>query len=227
MIGTYVPYGRRSPVDKEEWALLITIGALLSVTTLGWSLVSAIWTGRRLRRVPLAGGLAVLLVAASIVLMPDRPTDQVLLAGISETHIPCPGEATILAVELHGHRALLPGTGEVLGECGIWALIEDPRTGALWLQGPAHGDAFQWSLDLVLGTDDPADTPLAYRIDVLAAAAETHRSWLAASLPGAPISLSTPPASSSWLAGNIVILVVGDGSRSSIHPRKSASRTSP
>lgn len=200
-------------MDKEEWALLMTISALLSVATLGWSLVSAIWTGRRFRRVPPAGGLAVLLVAASIVLMPDRPPERVLLAGISGADRLCPGEATILAVELHGHRARLPGAGDVLGECGIWALIEDPRTGALWLQGPAGGDASQWSLDLVLGTDDPADSPLAYRIDVLAAAAETHRSWLAASLPGAPISLSTAPASSRWLAGNIVISVVGDGSR--------------
>ena len=191
-------------MGEAEGTLLVTGASLLGVAALGGNLAVAIWKGRLPRTVPLSAWLGVILLAASVLLTREAHEDVALVAGAA--HQP-PRQQPGLEIRSQGSDVVLLGRGRACEDCGIWAVIEDPRTGVIWLQGPAALSGEEWMLHLVLGTGRGEVGPLVYGASVAVFSEEAHRSWLARALTGAPIAVSAVPAPSEWLALDLAIEV--------------------
>lgn len=183
---------------------MVTGASLLGVAALGCNLVVAIWARRLPRTVPLSAWLGVILLAASVLLTREAHEDVALVAGLA--HQP-PRQEPELEIRNQGSDVVLVGRGRVCEDCGIWAVIQDPRTGVIWLQGPAALAGEEWTLHLVLGTGQGEAGPLLYDASVAAFSEEAHRAWLARALTGTPIALAAVPAHSLWLAHYFAIEV--------------------
>ncbi len=191
-------------MGESEGTLLVTGASLLGVAPMGGNLAVAIWTGRLPRTVPLSAWLGVILLAVSVLLTREAHEDVALVAGAA--HQP-PRQEPGLEIRSQGSDVVLLGRGRACEDCGIWALIEDPRTGVIWLQGPAALAGEDWTLHLVLGTGRGEVGPLLYGASVAVFSEEAHRSWLGRALAGTPIALSAVPAPSVWLARYLAIEV--------------------
>jgi hypothetical protein len=174
-------------MGTSEVALLVTVISLAGVAALGCNLVVAIWKGRPARRVGLAGWLALILLAASALFVQDTPEDVALVASATQM-VAC--EATL---ETTGGRSTVLRGGWKSPACNLWALIEDPRTGTLWVQGPASMDGDAWTLQIVLGIEGAPPSPLIYGLEVLTVSDEVHDAWLTAAVGGRPIVLASRP----------------------------------
>ena len=163
-------------MGEAEGTLLVTGASLLGVAALGGNLAVAIWTGRLPRTVPLSAWLGVILLAASVLLTREAHEDAALVAGAA--HQP-PRQEPGLEIRKQGSEVVLVGRRGACEGCGVWAVIEDPRTGIIWLQGPAALDGEDWTLHLVLGTGQGEGGPLLYDASVAVFSEEAHRSWLA------------------------------------------------
>jgi hypothetical protein len=92
------------------------------------------------------------------------------------------------------------GAGRPEPTCGIWAIVEDERSGNLWLQGPAMVREAGWELDLVLGTGEPAVDSLRYRLSLVVAAPSLHEPWHRMARQPNAVRLSDRPRDAAWLA---------------------------
>lgn len=153
-------------MGERELGLVAAILGMMSLTVVGANLVSAIWAGRRPRGAPFAGSLAVLAGATAVVSFSARPEQPILVAAASESPAPCAADVRVVHGAAGSERWRL--TGSVSSPpCAIWAVIEDPRTAVLWVQGPALQSQEQWSLEVLVGTGHAPDGILPYRISVM------------------------------------------------------------
>ncbi|MEA2639254.1 MAG: hypothetical protein QOF51_648 [Chloroflexota bacterium] len=196
-------------MGQAEIILLAAIIGIVSVVWMGTALIRAIWNGRPPRRVPFAVALGLVVVAMVTLGAHPLPAAPVLVASASESSTlrEPQGEWPVMTLVASGARLHLAGTEPIAAGEGVWAVAEDPRTGAAWLQGPAMLTDTGWRLDAVLGTATSIDVPLSYRVSIVAVPAALHATWLAQTADGAAHVMSAPPSSARWLAHDLAVTV--------------------
>jgi hypothetical protein len=190
-------------VGQAEWMLVVTIGSLVGVAGVGFNLVAAIWSGRPPHPVPISAWLGIMLLSASVLWTRwDEDDTNTIIAAVATAEPVCSTSGISVSV------AARPGGGRLDGRwtgsrgCHLWALIQDPRTGTFWVQGPAFIDGPTWTLPLALAAPDATES-LAYLVNLTAVDDEQHLAWLAEALAaGGILSLNAPP-SIPWLAHDI------------------------
>jgi hypothetical protein len=164
---------------------------------LGIRLIGALWDGQAPRLTHASIVVAAVLVAASILSLPRSNDDLTLVAAVTSP-LPVAADATELnAFTVSESRVRLAGSR--FDDSHVWAVIEDPRTGSLWLQGPALETNGAWTLDLVLGTDASAVSSLRYRVSILRVDSSINDGWLDASERGI-LTLPMLPPGQTWIA---------------------------
>jgi hypothetical protein len=87
--------------------------------------------------------------------------------------------------------------------CAIWAVIQDPRTGTHWLQGPATTADATWMLTLALAADDTTGEPFPYVVSIAAVDDETSTAWLSEAQASGGMLSREAEGASAWLARGI------------------------
>lgn len=177
-------------MTSAEWGLGVTLLALASVAALGWNTVAAIWCGHAVRPIPFGAGLCFVLVAASALATQGGP-EAALVAGVSAQADPCYRPSRIASLDADGSqlRATIDYGGPA--SCVLWGALEDPRTGTVWLQGPASTQSGARVLDLVLG--DGGSDRLDYQLTIVAIPPDQSAEWLGAFESGALLSAERVP----------------------------------
>jgi hypothetical protein len=186
--------------------LVVTIGSLVGVGSMGLNLIAALWTGRHPRPVPITTWLGVLVLAASVLWTRWGDEDtQTIVAAVATAQPVCAMSTAPVRVETYPGGARLDGAWSGSRSCHIWAVIQDPRTGIFWLQGPASvGDA-TWTLPLALATDEATSEQLPYQVSLAAVDDETHAAWLSEARALDGILSREHEIASAWLARRIAL----------------------
>ena len=151
-------------MGEREIGLLGAMVGLMSLAVVGANLVSAIWAGRRPRGGSFATALATLAGATAVVSLTPHPEQSILVAAASEAPEPCVADVHVVRTDGEWQVTGLPGSQP----CAVWAIIEDPRTGVHWVQGPAlRSTPDAWFLPVSVGTGRVADGALPYRLNVV------------------------------------------------------------
>jgi hypothetical protein len=169
-------------VTGAEWAFCLALATLGYLSLLAGKFVLALWQGKS-AGLPGAGlSVAFGLIVLSVISLPRAEPELTLVAG---TAMSAPEAAPnwLRAPLVSGNRVRLSGEREV-GSGGVWAVVEDPRTGTLWLQGPALATESAWYLDLVVGSSDSPPRPMPYRFSVVVVSPAVHEEWIEASRGG-------------------------------------------
>ena len=176
----------------------------LQATRLSW----AAWHGRspHFSRASVALGAAV--IAGSFIPLPSSGEEPILVAAVTSSVPPARENGPSPDVAVSGNYVRVTGNAADGASNAIWAVIEDPRTGALWLQGPAVPDGSSWTLGLMLGANSTESGPLLYRVNVARVDMDVHEAWLTASQLGI-LSVSTLPTARGWLARDRAVHVGG------------------
>lgn len=190
-------------MGQAEWMLIVTIGSLVGVGAMGLNLVSALWNGRHPRPVPMSTWLGVMVLGASVLWTRwGEDETQTIVAAVATAQPVCWLSGGPVRVETYFSGARLAGNWSGSRSCNLWALIQDPRTGTFWLQGPATVEDTTWTLSVALATDEATSEQLPYLVSIAAVDEETHNAWLseARALDGI---VSRQQATSAWLARHI------------------------
>ena len=190
-------------MGEREIGLLGAMVGLMSLAVVGATLVSAIWAGRRPRGGSFATALATLAGATAVVSLTPHPEQSVLVAAASEAPESCVADV---------HLARTGGEWQVIGlpgsqPCAVWAVIEDPRTGALWVQGPVSSKLEAWSLKVSVGTGRAADGALPYRLNVVTTPADEPS--LSGGFEHPRIVLRDLPGSARWVLRDLPVTAGG------------------
>lgn len=170
-------------------------------------LVLAMWSGRTLEAASIAAALALGVLAVQALPRSNTTASAILVAGAAETRPFCTNTDPAL-VDVSGSRVRITGHGASGPDCGVWAVVLDPRTELHWVQGPAVRSADGWTLDLVVGMDDLPSAPLSYRVFLLALAGDAHDLWASVALGGSSaLLIRTPPPD--WLPPGLEVAVGG------------------
>jgi hypothetical protein len=197
-------------VGQAEWMLVVTIGSLVGVGSMGMNLAAALWTGRHPRPVSMTTWLGVLVLAGSVLWMRWGDDDtQTLVAAVATAQPTCAVSSAPVGVETYPGGARLDGAWTVSRGCHIWAVIQDPRTGTFWLQGPASIADAAWTLPIALASDESTSEQLHYLVSVAAVDDETHSAWLTEARALDGIVSREQEIASAWLARRIAL----DGAR--------------
>jgi hypothetical protein len=193
-------------MDQAEWMLVVTIGSLVGVTAMGLNLSVAIWKGNPPRPVPVSTWLGIMVLAASVLWARwDDDETGTIVAAVATAEPICSLSDTPVHVETVSGGAYLEGSGNSSPGCYIWAIIQDPRTGNLWLQGPASMTGSSWSLPISLATDSATSEQLAYRVSVAAVDEDTHESWLRLAFASDGIVSIDRAEAAGWLARDLIV----------------------
>jgi hypothetical protein len=192
-------------MGSAEWAFFVAAATLVYLALLAWHVVRAVWHVGSFELGPASMAVAFVLIAATILSLPRGEQELTLVAGVAISAPLASEEAALETIVLSGSRVHLSGR-RAEDTDSVWAIVEDPRTGTLWLQGPATQSGSQWSLDLILGTDQAPRTPLPYRVSIAAISPETHEAWLSAAQQGV-LSLPMHPSSPSWLVRDREVII--------------------
>jgi hypothetical protein len=189
-------------MGESEWRLTATAITLLALALTGFQLARAIWLGRpvrvrRYRSILLVEFAAGLLLSWPAGHWDDPVIPSTVVAGAFETQ-PC-GAASVTNYRPHGERLLVAGTGQPGPDCGIWAVVEDARSGFFWLQGPATVRGSDWGLDVVLGTGEPGHGGLRYHLSLAVVAPPLHETWHGMAQQPNAVRLVERPTVASWL----------------------------
>jgi hypothetical protein len=189
-------------MGESEWRLTATAITLLALALTGFQLARAIWLGRPVRVRRYRSILLVEFAAGPLLSWPaghrdERVVPSTVVASAFETQ-PY-GAASVTSYRPHGERLLVAGTGQPGPDCGIWAVVEDARSGVFWLQGPATVRGSAWELDVVLGTGEPAHAGLRYRLSLAVVAPPLHETWHGMARQTNAIRLAERPLAASWL----------------------------
>src|SRR5438093_2792115 len=192
-------------MGQAEWGLVVALGGMFGVVALAQRLVWSIWVGRYPRPVHIGAPLVLAVLAIMLLATGSPSTEPTLIAGVVAQESPCHAAGGGgLHLAQRGERATIAGAPAAV-DCAIWAVAEDPRTGAYWLQGPAQTDETSWSLDLVIGPGTASTEPLPYRVTVFAVSMETSAAWQAAARGEAQLTLGSLPPAQTWLGGAITV----------------------
>jgi len=190
-------------MGQAEWMLIVTIGSLVGVAAMGLNLVAAVWNGRAPRPVPFTTWLGVMVLAASVLWTRwDEDEPGTIVAAVATAEPVCSASSETLQAEPSAGGTRLDGIWAGPRGCHLWALIQDPRTGTVWLQGPADVEGSTWSLSLSLATWDTAEQ-LPYLVNIAAVGDETHNGWLDQSVAQEGIVSLDGPLSLPWLAREV------------------------
>lgn len=192
-----------------EWVSACMLAGLAGIVTLAANLITAIWRGRWPHPLPTGGAFLVVVVTSLVLARGASATEPVLVAGATLSEPSC--EAISRLLRVRPVEATTPnrvsGLAPLAEGCGIWALIEDPRTGTRWLQGPATQSGPWWDIDLVVGTGAILLQGSPYRLVVVQVTPEIHEAWLAAALRHVPLTLGHSPIVDAWLASPLAVVV--------------------
>ena len=190
-------------MGQAEWMLIVTIGSLVGVAALGVNLAAAVWQARAPGPVPLTTWFTILVLSASVLWARwEEDEAGTLVAAVATAQPLCLSGSAPLLVDSHAGVVQVSSSSND-AHCHIWALIEDPRTGILWLQGPARTEGATWSLDLSLASHEGTNERLPYRMSIVAVDEEAHEAWLsqARQLDGL---VSVPGATAAgWIARDL------------------------
>jgi hypothetical protein len=191
-------------MGQAEWMLIVTIASMVGVAAMGLNLSAAVWNGSPPRPVPVTTWLGIMVLAASVlwVRWDDEETGTIVAAVATAEPICFLPDAPVHVETVPG-GAYLEGSGNSSPACHIWAIIQDPRTGNLWLQGPASTSASTWSLAISLATDVATSEQLTYNISVAIVDEETHEVWLRQALAGDGIVSLERPVAAGWFVRDL------------------------
>ena len=191
-------------MGQAEWMLVVTIGSLVGVGAMGLNLVSALWNGRHPRPVPMSTWLGVMVLSASVLWTRwGEDETSTIVAAVATAQPICSVSGAPVRVETYVSGARLEGSWSGSRSCHLWALIQDPRTGTFWLQGPATVEDTTWTLSLALAIDEATSEPLPYLVNIAAVDEETHNAWLSEARALDGIVSREQTTSSTWLARHI------------------------
>jgi hypothetical protein len=192
-------------MGSADWAFWVAVATLGYLALLAWQLVHAMWDGRAFELSPASMTVAFVLIAATILSLPRGDRNLTLVAGVAVSAPVASDESALEEITVSGNRIHLIGRRAEDAD-GVWAMIEDPRTGTLWLQGPATQSGSRWVLDLIVGPEVAPRGPLPYRVSVSSVSPETHNSWLAAAQLGILV-LPAFPSDHVWLTHNQEVII--------------------
>jgi hypothetical protein len=192
-------------MGSADWAFWVAVATLGYLALLASQLVRAMWDGRAFDLSPASITVAFVLVAATILSLPRGDRDLTLVAGVASGAPVASDDGALEDIVVSGNRIHLAGHRAEDAE-SVWAVIEDPRTGTLWLQGPATQSGSRWTLDLIVGTEAAPRVPLPYRVSLGSMPPETHDSWLVAAQQGVLV-LPTFPSGQAWLARDREVII--------------------
>jgi len=183
--------------------LIVTIGSLVSVAAMGINVSIATWHGLAPRPVPLTTWLGVMVLSASVLWTRwDEDDTGTIVAAIATAEPMCSISAVPLQVDTGVGGGQLQGSWSGARGCHVWALIEDPRTEVVWLQGPARLQDATWILDISLARDeDTADQE--YRASIAVVDDETHETWLGRALALDGIVVLPAASATTWIARDV------------------------
>lgn len=194
-------------MSQADIDLAFTLCLLTGLGVFVCRLVIAMWFGRTLESASIAAALVLGVLAVQALPRSGTTASAILVAGAAESRPLCASIDPAL-VDVSGSRVRIAGHGASAPDCGVWAVVVDPRTDLHWVQGPATRTLAGWTLDLVIGTDAPAPGPLAYRVALLALDGDAHDLWLSVALAGSSASMiQTPPPG--WLPPGFEVTVGG------------------
>ena len=153
--------------------------------------------------VPMTTWLGVMILAASVLWTRWDDDETAIVAAVATTQPVCYLASSVQA-QPTADGALLTGLINGTAACNIWAVIQDPRTGTLWLQGPASLDGSSWSLALSLATSEDGSDHLPYLVSVAVVDDDTHDGWVAQTLAEGMISIESTSANG-WLARDVPV----------------------
>ncbi len=193
-------------MGQAEWMLIVTIGSLVGVGVMGLNLCTAVWRGIAPRPVPVTTCLGVMVLAASVLWTRwDGDETSTLVAAVAADQPICAVSEATASVQQYAGGARLEGSWSGARGCHVWAVIQDPRTGTYWLQGPADMDGSAWSLSVSLATDQATNEQLPYLVGVAALDDDTHEAWLDEALAMGGILSVARVSVSGWLAREILV----------------------
>lgn len=199
-------------MGQTEWMLVVTIGSLVGLAVMGLNLCVAVWRGIPPRPVPVTTWLGVMVLAASVLWTRwDSDETGTLVAAVATAQPICAVSDAAAYVEPYTGGARLARLAHLEGRwsgsrgCHVWAVIEDPRTGVYWLQGPAALEGSRWSLSISLASDEATSGQLPYRVSVAALDDDTHEAWLHEALATGGILSVSRVSVSGWLAREILV----------------------
>ncbi len=193
-------------MGQAEWMLVVTIGGLVGVGAMGLNLVASVWNGLAPRPVPLTTWLGVMVLAASVLWMRwDDDETNTIVAAVATADPVCSVSGAPHRVAVYQGGAQLDGNWASSPGCHLWALIQDPRTGTFWVQGPAIVDGAAWRLSLALAASGTAAEQLPYLVSIATVDDETHHGWLEQALTMDGIISMEQPPSFAWLARDLAL----------------------
>ena len=190
-------------MSQAEWMLIVTIGSLVSVAAMGINLCVAVWHGLAPRPVPLTTWLGIMVLSASVLWTRwDEDDSGTIVAAVATAEPICSVSASPLHVDAGIGGGRLRGDWSGARGCHVWALIEDPRTEIVWLQGPAWFEDVTWTLDVSLARDE-ATADQDYLLSIAVVDDETHDAWLERTLALDGIMVLPAASATSWIARNV------------------------
>ena len=191
-------------MSQADWMLVVTIASLVGVAAMGMNLAVAVWRGSSPRPVPLTTWVGIMVLGASVLWTRwDGDETTTIVAAIATAQPMCSASGTALRSEPAAGGAHLDGAWGGPTGCYVWAVIEDPRTGTLWLQGPASLDSSTWSLDISLALDETTSEPLPYRVSIGVVTRDTHEAWLSEALTADGIVSLPNRTATAWLTHDV------------------------
>jgi hypothetical protein len=191
-------------VSQSDWMLVVTIASLIGVAAMGMNLAVALWRGSSPRPVPLTTWVGIMVLGASVLWTRwDGGEPTTIVAAIATAQPMCLVSGTALRSAPAAGGAHLDGAWRGSAGCYVWAVIEDPRTGTLWLQGPASLDSSTWSLDISLAIDEATSESLPYRVSIGVVDRVTHEAWLSEAIAADGIVSLRSAVTTAWLARDV------------------------
>ncbi|HZT08903.1 MAG TPA: hypothetical protein VFC51_17905 [Chloroflexota bacterium] len=191
-------------MDNAVWAFVIALMTLGYLSLYAARLVRAVWSARPLQPARATLVFVTALIGTAALSLPHGRSEA-LVAGVSSAS-PVPTNVEAVAVSVSGSRVRIAGTERREPPDRVWAVVEDPRTENLWVQGPAAATEGGWALDVVIGIDPMPPKPLLYRVNVLAVDEPLGVAWLTAANDRRVVSPDSLPTNQTWLLRDRAVL---------------------